>query len=381
MRREIFAVWMMVGLVACAPANPDAGEDVVADLADHRDIATCLTDIEFPDDPEVAVEFPETLSETGCFAEPAPGAAAVPVPAPELVPYQIRSPLWTDGVIKRRFLALPPGQAIGFAATGDWSFPERTVLIKEFILEAEVGDPDSRRPVETRFMVRARGDWEFFSYRWNDDGTEAFRNERAATVDFEVLDGGVSKTISFDFPSLLGCVACHAGAAGEVLGPRTAQLNRETRYTSGRRNQLLAMRDIGLFGDSSGDDMEPDALPRLVEPDDATASIEARARSYLHGNCAHCHLPGGYNSTEVDVDLRIGVNFEDARLCEQPIRHDIFSRHGTLVIEPGNPDNSNLYQRMLTSEIARMPPSGRSIIDPLGSELVRQWIESLAECP
>ena len=358
----VLGAWVVATVAACAgPSSDGPSEEVVPALLPRPGVAHCLADIEIPSDPDVDIEFPDAMSDTGCFDEMAPL-----VPAPDLVPYQVRSPLWSDGVIKQRFLVIPPGQTIGFTTTGAWNFPDGTSLIKMFTLEAEVGNPDSRRPIETRFMVRARGKWEFFSYMWNDDGTDALRNEQAVTVEYEVRDGGTSERISFDFPSLRGCLACHAKAAGEVLGPRTSQLNREIHYTSGRQNQLLAMRDIGLIDDSLPDDGAFDALPKLVRPDDTAASLEARARSYLHGNCAHCHMPGGYNSTEVDIDLRSELDIADARLCGQPIRHEIFSRDGTLVIDPGNLANSNLYQRMIKDGTSKMPPSGRSTPDPMG---------------
>ena len=50
--------------------------------------------------------FPTRLSETGCF-ELAPGGFE---PTAGVVPFFVRSPLWTDGASKRRFFVIPDGQ-------------------------------------------------------------------------------------------------------------------------------------------------------------------------------------------------------------------------------------------------------------------------------
>src|SRR5690606_6349516 len=99
---------------------------------------------------------PISLSQTGCFPE-LPDSSL----APDLVPYLVASALWSDALLKDRFLVVPPGQRIRVRADGTWLFPEGSLLIKNFILEARPGQPDSRRPVETRFMVRRNGVWEF----------------------------------------------------------------------------------------------------------------------------------------------------------------------------------------------------------------------------
>src|SRR5262249_12772044 len=69
------------------------------------------------------------LSQTGVFA-----SLSDLTPAPGIVPYAVNSPLWSDGALKRRWVALPGGETIGFLATGEWTFPRETVFIKHFEL-------------------------------------------------------------------------------------------------------------------------------------------------------------------------------------------------------------------------------------------------------
>jgi uncharacterized repeat protein (TIGR03806 family) len=291
----------------------------------------------------------------------------------------MNSPLWTDGIVKKRFLAVPPGQNIGFTADGAWDFPTGTVLIKAFILEPEAGNPETRRSVETRIMVKAADEWEFYSYKWNDEGTDGYLNDKPLAVEYAVRDGDTTTVITFEYPSHDGCMTCHPGVAGVAIGPRTMQLNRVINYEDGRRNQLAAMAAIGLFREPLP--AAPESMPAMVAPADESAPIDLRARSYLHANCSHCHQPGGWNSTLIDIDFRYEVALADTKTCGVPISHTIHRRDGEYVLDPGNPENSNAYGRMTGSGISKMPPLGRSITDPLGAELVRDWIAGMTTCP
>src|SRR6185369_6529582 len=87
--------------------------------------------------------FPRTLTATGCFSN-----VANRVPAPELVPYDVRAPLWSDGAAKRRFMVVPTGATIGFQANGAWDMPLGTILVKEFTYETKRGNPASERALE-----------------------------------------------------------------------------------------------------------------------------------------------------------------------------------------------------------------------------------------
>lgn len=355
----------------CSESRP--ADEIVPDLPARPSTAYCLasTDTSLP---ASEITLPDMLSETGCFED-----LVTLAPAPDLIPYRINSPLWTDGLHKERFLVLPPGQTVGFTETGAWDFPVGSVLIKGFVLEAEVGNAQSRRSLETRFMVRGTDGWEFYSYKWNESGADAVLFEGPLTEAHEVRNGDSTTRIFYEYPSHDGCVTCHAEVAGIVLGPRTMQLSSEVNYEGGRQNQLAALAAIGLFREPLP--RAPEDMFAMVSPADENASLELRARSYLHGNCSHCHQPGGWSSTLINIDLRYELTLEETRICGVPVQHRIHIDDGEYVIDPGNPDNSNIYGRMTGDGTSKMPPLGRSVPDPLGSEVVRAWIESLTECP
>src|SRR5262249_15198064 len=126
-------------------------------------------------------EFPRKLSETGVFASPKDHT-----PAPGVVPYSVKAPLWSGGALKERLIALPNDTQIRIdgggniwplsQSSGAWNFPDGTVLVKTFVLESEPGNPASRRRVETRLLhlqklantdeVRDQV-WRGYSYLWN----------------------------------------------------------------------------------------------------------------------------------------------------------------------------------------------------------------------
>jgi glucose/arabinose dehydrogenase len=111
--------------------DPD-GEIYVVTFSDGRAILA----LRRADAGPAPAPLPATLSQTGCFAD-VPGH----VFAAGVVPYDLNSPLWSDGVDKRRGFALPDGQTARFAPDGHVDFPMGTVLLKTF---AEPGGPPHR---------------------------------------------------------------------------------------------------------------------------------------------------------------------------------------------------------------------------------------------
>ena len=89
------------------------------------------------------------------------------------IPYAINAPFWSDGATKERWLALPDGQSITVRTDGDWDFPNRTVLMKNF----RVGT----RLIETRLLMRhPDGIWGGFTLRVERAADATRRWSRAA---------------------------------------------------------------------------------------------------------------------------------------------------------------------------------------------------------
>lgn len=291
---------------------------------------------------------PATALGSGCFTLVGPGQVT---PHAGLVPYDIISELWTDGVKKRRWIALPDGAGMTSSATGAWDAPGGTVIIKEFALETTAGNPATRRAVETRFLVRDGATWSGFSYRWRADGSDAdLLTDGQQTQAWPLDTGG---TYTHYYPSRSQCNSCHEGSLGPLLGLRPEQLQRWYDYDGVIAEQLPTLVALGVGPTST--------IAPLPSPHDASQTIERRTRGYLAANCAHCHNPDHI----AIKDLRITTPLAQTRLCE--------------AIVPGAPASSRVYQ--LVTERPGMPALGSLVPDPLIGSLVGTWIGGLASCP
>ena len=301
--------------------------------------------------------FPQKLSETGCFDPADPKT-----PVSGLIPFDVISPLWSDGADKTRHLAIPDGTTITVQPDQDWDLPIGSVVSKTF----SVGD----KRIETRlFMRHADGGWAGYTYEWDDDGRDA---TLLPAGKLRPLDSGGA----WAYPSRSQCIQCHSVASGGTLGLETAQLNRETVYPATNRlsNQLATLEHIGMFATPVG---PPETAPKLAEPTGADA-LEARARSYLHANCSHCHRPMG--GGQGMMDLRFAQTLADTKTC------DATNTQGpvmgaTKLVMPGSPEASILALRLHATDSKRMPPVGVSVTDNAGGAVIDDWIRSLTACP
>lgn len=282
---------------------------------------------------------PSALSETGCM-DPDDRTAV----APSFEPYTVRSPLWSDGATKDRFLLVPADGVVRVRDGGDLDVPVGSVLVKEFRRDG--------RLLETRVVARLARGWNMATYRWDDDGADAWLVE-SATVEEA---GGAP----WFFPGSGECRRCHTEGAGFTLGLELRQLDVDT---IGR----FAARGWIDPGDPHGD---------LVRPDDEMAPAVDRVRAYLHANCANCHRPGA--SMRPRLDLRVETPLAETGLCDAPLAESFGLAH---VVEAGDPDRSILVRRIGTRTSARMPPLGSEAVDEVSVALVREWIASLASCP
>ncbi len=345
-------VLLETGRVIYSLAQDAAGEIYVVNLRTIDQIT--------PAGPGTPSTFPTVLSQTGCV-DPADTSE----PASGLIPYDVNTPLWSDGAAKQRWMALPEGGQVHINPDGDWDYPLGTVLVKSFHLGEQL--------VETRlFMRHSDGEWAGYSYEWNAQQTDA-------TL---VPSGGKVQEVNgqtWTYPSRAACLLCHTTAAGRTLGLETAQMNRAMVYpTTGRTaNQMTTLAHIGVFDPAStaGVPADPRRLPALAALHDASKSVDQRARSYLHANCAFCHRPDG--------DGRGPEDFRFHLPGPQIHALDVIPTLGNLgvpearLIAPGAPEKSIISLRMHAVSDVRMPPVASRLVDPEGTAMVDRWIRSL----
>jgi uncharacterized repeat protein (TIGR03806 family) len=301
--------------------------------------------------------FPQKLSQTGCFDPEDPKT-----PVAGLIPFDVVSPLWSDGADKSRHIGIPDGTTIGIMPDQDWDLPIGSVVTKTFSVAGQ--------RIETRlFMRHADGGWAGYTYEWDADGRDA---TLLPAGKLRPLDAGTS----WAYPSRTQCIQCHSVAAGGTLGLETQQLNRDFVYPSTNRisNQLATLEHIGMFATPVG---APETAPRLAEPTGSDA-VEARARSYLHANCAHCHRPMG--GGQGMMDLRFAQSFADTKTCDATNSQGPVM-DATKLVMPGSPESSILSLRLHATDNKRMPPVGVTISDNAGAAVIDDWIRSLTACP
>jgi hypothetical protein len=328
--------------------------------------------------PDSDPAFPKLLSHTGCYAE-----LAAQQEAAGWIPYDLNSPLWSDGAYKRRFFSIPDNTTMGFTQTDAWEVPVGTMLAKEFWLQREPGDPTTRFIVETRLMIKrcepgsCRASWQGYSYQWNATGDEATlleNNSETVVVEWPVA-GGMHK---HSYPGRDECTRCHALSAGGALGLRTQQLNRNYRYGEVVDHQLRALFHAGLFSETQPP-VAMTRLQRLPTPSDSAYDLNARVRGYFDANCSHCHSP---TSRWPVVDLRF-----DAQLRAD----DGSGMTGNIcnMLVPGNAEASILYVKLKAVPGAvpegfpgdTMPPIARLLPDEAQLPRIKAWIDGMTACP
>lgn len=310
---------------------------------------------------------PQTLSETGLFTD-----LATMTPAAGVVEYSVNAPFWSDGAIKRRWLAIPgTTDTIAFKYRDPWVFPSGSMMIKHFEMDLADG---SRKRLETRVLVNTDIGWQGYTYRWNDAGTEANLLPGGDTVTLEVPDATSptgSRSQLYEFPDRSKCATCHNAAAGGVLGVKTRQLNGPFVYPSGTQNQIAYLRDNGYL---DTDINKPRTLDRLPDPFDKSVALKKRARAYLDTNCSQCHRPGG--PTGVNMDFRYNVDTAGMHTHNVPPAGDTFGIEGVNRITPGDHTKSLIWARMSAPDSPmRMPPIGSHVVDERGAKLIANWID------
>jgi hypothetical protein len=173
-------------------------------------------------------------------------------------------------------------------------------------------------------------------------------------------------------------MVCHTLVSGIVLGVRTNQLNIPINYGDQSVNQLAEWNRLGLFDRDIGAAANYHAM---VDPWDDSQPLHDRVRSYLAGNCAHCHMPGG--PTRSLAEMRYETPLAEANMIDAlPFFHPEIDFTGSIerrIVKPGDPKKSELYRRIESTRRIAMPPIGRLHADPFAEDLIRRWIKSGAK--
>lgn len=302
---------------------------------------------------------PDLLSETGFFAN-----ILSLYPAPGIVAYDVAAPLWSDGAVKRRWLALPGQSKVHFHANEAFEFPIGTAFIKHFELPRPGG---GTRRVETRVFWRQTDRWLGVTYRWNTAQTDA---QRVAGGLVENIDLGSGQSQTWRYPSESECLGCHTEAAGRVLGARARQLGEARSYGVEPMIQLDAWNCGRLF---DVDIRDPDRFARAYDLDDVLIPRITRARSYFATNCEMCHQPQG--PAPGGIDFRFTQAVGDWNAVEVAPTQGNLGVANSRRIAIGDRTRSIAWLRQSSSDDAIRMARGTLLSDASAVALIGDWID------
>ena len=286
--------------------------------------------------------------------------------------------LFTDYASKYRFIRVPEGTTVQYTDQGVLDFPEGTVIAKTFAYPVDATDPaKGDRLIETRIELLQDGEWFGYSYRWNDEQTDATLLLGGGELEVSWIDEvGDRVSNRYEIPNANQCLNCHSKSKAYVpIGPTAMNMNRDFAFAEGSANQLDYLADKHLLANLPPAEKR-EKMP--VSDDPATGTLDQRAHAWLDVNCAHCHSPEGIARTS-GLDLRYSQSDPGKfGLWKSPVA----AGHGTggrdYDIVPGKPNESILLYRIQSDDPSiRMPNVGRTMVPVEAAQLIEEWIAAM----
>jgi len=313
--------------------------------------------------------FPRRLSETGLFQ-----SVAEQIPAGGVLRFSINHPMWQDGASAAHYLGLPNDSTIKVyqvpqALENMAMFESRLHYPAGAVLAKSIRWKE--RLVETQLLHFDGSRWHGYSYIWNEDQSDA---ELAPREGKELILQDESPK-RWRVHSRTECFQCHNPWPETTLAFTPEQLHQESR---GEDSAWVRLKRQGFVQtlDAKREPTSAENCVRITLRGDKAASIEDRARSYLHVNCAHCHQFGA--GTGVAIQLRRPDSLESMKMLSKTPEKGAFGIKDAKIIEAGRPETSILLYRMASSSVGRMPHIGSREVDFEAIALIAEWIRSLS---
>lgn len=314
----------------------------------------------------------QSLSETGLYSD---------IPSKKVSLnnryYSPQYPLWTDGAIKKRWIYLPKGSQIDTSDMDKWVFPNGTKIWKEFAFFNEAENKIIR--VETRLIEKdASGKWQYYTFHWNQDETDAQLVSDTGLRDAYQID----QNATFDIPSKRQCIACHGFDNRAVQSFQAIQISPERdAYAPHQDNSIPNALSLKELVDEKLITHAPNVWPKIAE--DQLNPMQKTVFGYMVGNCASCHRPGGVadrtgfhmhyksdlkNFTEMPA-YKTGIN-ERTVFFQIPNVDPMDSFR----LRPNEVEHSAVVYRLKNRSYRPMPPFGYKIVDQKGTQLIENYL-------
>lgn len=321
-------------------------------------VATAQSGPAISDTAILASANPPSLSAFGFFE----GGASKPASA--LIPYALRTPLFSDYAEKQRFIHLPAGKRISVDETGKVVFPMGTALIKSFGYRTENG---AMKIIETRLLLHRAEGWVALPYVWRADGSDADLRVGGTRVPVHFKTSkGQGVDISYAVPNKNQCKQCHSSDNAIMpIGSVWQNLVFARDGDKATLMQQLSLPQAALATEAQWDDPK-------------SGTLDQRANAYLRVNCGHCHAPKGSASNSGLILDGSARDVTAYGIGKRPVAAGRASGDMDFVIEPGHPERSILINRMKSTDPGiAMPEVGRVTVHEEGVELLKTWIAAM----
>src|SRR5262249_46374763 len=157
-------------------------------------------------------------------------------------------------------------------------------------------------------------------------------------------DGVVNASgTAHDVPSVDGCEQCHNGAGDVLVGVSAIQLSKD-----GGGGFLSTLSAQGRLSN-----------PPAQEFSVPGAGVVQDAIGYLHGNCGQCHNNESFLASKRALRLKLLTSATTPE--ETPVYKTAIGKTAnhilggtSIIIVPGDPDNSQLHYRMSVRDLEQM---------------------------
>jgi hypothetical protein len=165
--------------------------------------------------------------------------------------------------------------------------------------------------------------------------------------------------------------------ANEKLRKDLKNKGRTTKEIDAEIARRSASRDQRAAAPSSLLPFTPESAPKLVDPYDKTQDLTLRVRSYLHSNCAQCHVEAGGGNAPMELEFT--KSLDEMKINNVKPVHDTFGLKDAKLVAPGHPERSVLLHRISHRDKGHMPPLATRVVDQQMVETIREWIRQLPE--
>lgn len=271
----------------------------------------------------------------------------------DFVSYEVNASLWTGDIEKNRWVKVPANEKIKISDSGAWEYPEGTLLVKNFSV--------ATRNLETRIAKRENGKWNFTSYRWDKNNTDAYLITQDS-VESIVIN---NKTHQWTYPSEQTCIQCHSN--DRIFGFQTEQLN----LTTNTMNQLDSLVQKNILNKNFP---ATEYTKKFINPYDETHSVESRARVYMHISCSTCHSDQGSAPGGMDFDYKLPIDLTGTYFVLASM--GTVDGAGDFRILPGDKEDSVVWRRIKTIGHKKMSPI-RPIVNDEAVRFIGKYIDQL----